>query len=191
MKLVSEYISNVVHPVRWCKIKEPENCFLTKLNYGWEFQPQKYYEYICASSDAASPFGSCKIVSSKERSVQKLDFFQIWMHWKWRIFDMAWSCLTNKRSAVVKLIIPGSWNGCGAYSPSGVKERTGLVSLLLSRLASRLQPWLTLGRGIRLPLADPPPRKHQEKSREKHKDKEEQKHWKVQQTDKGAEKSCI
>lgn len=34
--------------------------------------------------------------------------------------------------------------------PRGWKERTGLVSLLLSRLASRLHPWLTLGRGIRL-----------------------------------------
>lgn len=37
-----------------------------------------------------------------------------------------------------------------AHSPRGWKERTGLVSLLLSRLASRLHPWLTLGRGIRL-----------------------------------------
>lgn len=114
-------------------------------------------------------------VSSKERSVQKLPDSNAL---KTDIFNMAWSCLTIKSPAVLKLIVPGRWNGCGGYSPSGVKERTGLVSLLLSRLASRLQPWLTLGRGIRLPLADPPPRKHQKKSREKHKDKEEQKHWK-------------
>lgn len=43
---------------------------------------------------------------------------------------------------------------CYCYSPSGVKERTGLVSLLLSLLASLLQPWLILGRGIRLPRAN-------------------------------------
>lgn len=36
------------------------------------------------------------------------------------------------------------------YSPSGVKPRAGLVSRLLSRLVSRLHPWLMLGRGIRL-----------------------------------------
>ena len=40
------------------------------------------------------------------------------------------------------------------YSPRGVKERTGLVSRLLSLLASLLQPWLILGRGIRLPRAN-------------------------------------
>lgn len=36
------------------------------------------------------------------------------------------------------------------YSPSGAKPRAGLVSRLLSRLVSRLHPWLMLGRGIRL-----------------------------------------
>lgn len=36
------------------------------------------------------------------------------------------------------------------YSPSGGKPRAGLVSRLLSRLVSRLHPWLMLGRGIRL-----------------------------------------
>ena len=43
-------------------------------------------------------------------------------------------------------------SGCpaGGYSPSGAKPRAGLVSRLLSRLASRLHPWLVLGRGIRL-----------------------------------------
>lgn len=43
---------------------------------------------------------------------------------------------------------------CCCYSPRGVKERTGLVSRLLSLLASLLQPWLILGRGIRLPRAN-------------------------------------
>lgn len=47
-----------------------------------------------------------------------------------------------------------SWVSVYYYSPRGVKERTGLVSRLLSLLASLLQPWLILGRGIRLPRAN-------------------------------------
>lgn len=47
-----------------------------------------------------------------------------------------------------------SREGAGPYSPSGEKPRAGLVSRLLSRLVSRLQPWLALGRGIRLRAAE-------------------------------------
>lgn len=60
--------------------------------------------------------------------------------------------LRQKRSSI---LVSSPWRPVRyCYSPSGVKERTGLVSLLLSLLASLLQPWLILGRGIRLPRAN-------------------------------------
>lgn len=167
--------------MRWKKTQKKQGQEKTASWPGWTmwgiFNPKDILNIMCASSAAQTfVFGSCKNLkqteSSKEQNVQKLDFqFQMKQRrtCRFSFFNMAWSCLIVYAPAVLKLIGPGRLNGCRGYSPSGVKQRTGLVSLLLSRLASRLQPWLTLGRGIRLPLADPPPRENTKKRAERKK----------------------
>lgn len=154
---------------------EPCEGFLTPNIFLIQCAPAVQHKHLCLAILKQTE-------SSKEQNVQKLDFqFQMKQRraYRFSFFNIAWSCLIIYAPAVLKLIGPGRWNGCRGYSPSGVKERTGLVSLLLSRLASRLQPWLTLGRGIRLPLADPPPRENTKKRAERKKDKEEQRHWRL------------
>lgn len=53
------------------------------------------------------------------------------------LFD--WDSIETKRVYLILQALVGALPGY-CYSPSGVKERTGLVSLLLSLLASLLQP---------------------------------------------------
>lgn len=124
------------HPSRGCVSQTPPGLVsVTRLT------PAKRYFFKCATH---SHIGQFSIQVSGERA-------------KGRENHGGRLQATWRRHGFVRCNNEGQRQPCttrgSEYLPRGGKERTGLVSLLLSRLASRLHPWLTLGRGMRLPRA--------------------------------------